>query len=74
MRLVRELILASFEMNDNLPKVHCWVIKDYCEAFKMAKMHTFQQRTKHVNIKYDHFREAIENGKITIQICPQTTW
>jgi hypothetical protein len=66
MRLVRELSLTGFEMNNDLPKIHCRVFEDNSGALEMAKVHKFRPRTKHVNIKYHHLREAVENGEITI--------
>jgi hypothetical protein len=30
----------------------------------MARSPKFRPRTKHINIKYDHFHESVESGKI----------
>jgi hypothetical protein len=42
------------------------VFEDNSGALEMAKTHKMRPITKHMNIKYHHFREAVQNGQITI--------
>ena len=32
----------------------------------MARVHKYRPRTKHVNVKYHHFRDYVDKGEITI--------
>jgi hypothetical protein len=42
------------------------VFEDNNGALEMAKTPKLRPRTKHINVKYHHFREAVHNGAITI--------
>ena len=54
-------------INDYLkPTFHCKAFKDNSGCVEMAKVHKMRPRTKHVNIVYHHFREAVRNKKISI--------
>jgi hypothetical protein len=66
MRLVTELALADFHLNANTPKVHCKVFEDNSGALEMARTPKMRPRTKHMNLKYHHFREAVDNGLVSI--------
>jgi hypothetical protein len=66
MRLVKELKQAGFDINSDTPLVHCKVFEDNSGALEMAKVPKMRPRTKHMNLKYHHFREAVENGQVTI--------
>ena len=66
MNLVLELKNAGFDMNTAVPKIHCKVFEDNSGALEMARTPKMRPRTKHINIKYHHFREAVENGKVSI--------
>ena len=50
----------------NTPKVHCRAFEDNSGALEMARSPKMRPRTKHLNIKYHHFHEAVEAGDITI--------
>ena len=47
-------------------KVHCKVFEDNIGALEMAKEHKFRPRTKHIHIKYHHFRAYVDNNRISI--------
>lgn len=66
MELIKELRDEGFTINDNLPEVNCKAFEDNSGALEMAKVHKLRPRTKHINIKYHHFREAVTNGQISI--------
>jgi hypothetical protein len=48
------------------PKVHCKVFEDNEGAIEIAKVPKMRPRTKHLNIKYHHFREEVRKGTISI--------
>jgi hypothetical protein len=66
MRLVEELVVAGFALTANVPKIHFKVFEDNSGALEMARTPKMRPRTKHMNLKYHHFCEAVQNGKVTI--------
>jgi hypothetical protein len=42
--------------------VHCKVFEDNEGAIEIAKVPKMRPRTKHLNIKYHHFREEVRKG------------
>jgi hypothetical protein len=66
MYLLEELKSANFKLNVHIPKVHCKVYEDNAGAIEMARLPKMRPRTKHLNAKYHHFREAVSQGKIEI--------
>jgi hypothetical protein len=66
MWLVKEIKHAGFEMSGATPNVHCKAFGDNSGALEMAKTHKLRPRTKHLNIKYHQFREAVVNKDISI--------
>ena len=49
------------------PKVKCKVFEDNESCIAMAKAHKFTPRTKHISIKYHHFRSYVDRGAISIE-------
>jgi Reverse transcriptase (RNA-dependent DNA polymerase) len=66
MGLIQELTDQGFGMDASPAKVHCKVFEDNSGALEMARTHKMRPRTKHLNIKYHHFREAVNQGRVTI--------
>jgi hypothetical protein len=66
MRLVNELEKAGFDFPIQTPKVHCKVFEDNSGALEMARTPKMRPRTKHMNLKYHHFREAVRDGLVSI--------
>jgi len=48
------------------PKIHCKVFEDNAGATEIANAPKMRPRTKHLNIKYHHFREEVKKGTISI--------
>jgi hypothetical protein len=48
-------------------KVLCRAFEDNSGAFEMARSPKMRPRTKHLNIKYHHFREEVDAGNIIIE-------
>ena len=45
------------------------IYEDNQGAISMAKNPVFDNRTKHVQIRYHFVREAVEQGTITLEYC-----
>ena len=48
------------------PKIHCKVFEDNLGALAMAQVPKMRPRTKHLNVKYHHFRNHVASGEITL--------
>jgi Reverse transcriptase (RNA-dependent DNA polymerase)/GAG-pre-integrase domain len=64
---IRELSQAGFTFDTSTPIAKCTAFEDNNGALEMARSPKMRPRTKHINIKYHHFREAVRNGDITLQ-------
>jgi hypothetical protein len=53
------------------PKVRCKVFEDNAGVIEIATVPKMRPRTKHLNIKYHHFREEVRKGKVSIY-CTRT--
>ena len=65
MQLLEEL-KKVFPLHNPTPKVHCKVWEDNNGALSLAQNQKFSPRTKHIAIKYHHFREHVAKGTISI--------
>jgi hypothetical protein len=63
---ILEMQTAGLDFTDLPPMVHCKAFEDNNGALEMAKFHKLWPRTKHINVKYHHFRRAVLDGIITI--------
>jgi hypothetical protein len=66
MRLVNELNANGFAVPGETPRVLCKAFEDNSGALEMARTPKMRPRTKHLNIKYHHFRDAVLRGDISI--------
>lgn len=60
-----------FELHNPTPKLHCKVFEDNRSCIRVAESPRFTPRTKHIAIKYHHFRKHVADK--TIQIFPIDT-
>ncbi len=65
MELVKELKLQGFNMVSTKPIIHCQVLEDNSGALETAKVPKMHSHTKHINIKYHHFRDLLIEGSPT---------
>ena len=65
MELLRELN-ANMNIPIQKPKVKCSVFEDNNGAIELTKVPKICPRTKHIGIKYHHFRKHVSNGNIKI--------
>jgi len=66
MHLVKEMKDNGFPALCTEPYVYCKVFEDNSGALELARLPKLRPRTKHINIVYHHFREAVRNGDIKI--------
>ena len=55
-----------FELHNPTPKLHCKVFEDNRSCIRVAESPRFTPRTKHIAIKYHHFRKHVADKTITI--------
>jgi len=70
MTLLKE-IDGVFPIGIQKPKIHCKVWEDNNSCISLAKGQKFSPRTKHIAIKYHHFRSFVKDK--TIEIFPIDT-
>ena len=56
-----------FPISDKKPIFKCTVYEDNESCIKVAKSPKFTLRTKHIAIKYHHFRQYVTDGTIDIR-------
>jgi hypothetical protein len=66
MRLLEELQAAGFDVAVTKPQVKCRVFEDNSGAIELATVHKTRPRTKHLNVKYHHFRHHVDSGAIEV--------
>jgi len=66
MELVKEINKAGFKVISTTANVHCKAFEDNSGALELARLPKMRPRTKHINIKYHHFREHVRLGIIKI--------
>ena len=66
MELMKEAKAMKVPVNLVTPKVHCRVFEDNSGAIEIAKVPKMRPRTKHLNIKYHHFRSFVQDGSISV--------
>jgi hypothetical protein len=52
------------------PVVRCKAFEDNSGALELARLPKVRPRTKHINVKYHHFPEAVALGRVTILHVP----
>ena len=66
MRILDEMKTHGMPIEDSTSKVYCRVFEDNSGALEMAKVHKYRPRTKHINVKYHHFRDHVSDGSIKL--------
>ena len=66
MHLITEAREHGVPISYSTPTVHCRLFEDNIGAIELAKVPKMRPRTKHINVKYHHFREFVTNGKIRL--------
>jgi len=66
METIKKLHRLGFRFGSTKPTVHCQVFEDNSGAIEIATMPKIRPRTKHINVKYHHFRDYVDQGEISI--------
>jgi hypothetical protein len=64
--LLEEAKQQGIHVINEPPKIHCKVFEDNAGAIEIANVPKMRPRTKHLNIKYHHFREEVKKGTVSI--------
>ena len=48
----------------------CKVFEDNSGAIELAKVDKVRPRTKHINVRYHHFRHLVDSGQLNIEYIP----
>jgi hypothetical protein len=67
MDLLEEAREKGVPVRSGPPVVHCKAFEDNSGAMELARLPKMRPRTKHINVKYHHFREAVAKGRVTVQ-------
>ena len=66
MEFFKEIQQQGITHQYQTPTVYCKLFEDNSAALEIAKVPKMRPRTKHINIKYHHFREHVKAGMIRI--------
>ena len=67
MQLAREVASKGVKMQGHcVTQVKCKAFEDNTGALELCNVPKMRPRTKHINIIYHHFRDAVKNGLIEI--------
>jgi hypothetical protein len=64
--LAKEFKQKGLMLFSDPPKIHCKLFEDNSGAIELANVPKMRPRTKHINVKYHHFRDYVENEDISI--------
>ena len=62
-----EEISKVFNLKTIKPKIKCTLFEDNNEALELENASKIRPRTKHISIKYHHFRSHVASGEIKIE-------
>ena len=66
MQLLKEFS-ETFSLDSKQPTIKCTLFEDNNGAIELATAPKMRPRTKHIALKYHHFREHVRNGTVKIQ-------
>ncbi len=66
MNTLKEMSIYGVPIARSTSEIFCRVFEDNSGALEMAKVHKYRPRTKHINVKYHHFRDFVTHGEITL--------
>ena len=66
MDLLEELYNRGFPVHKSSPAVHTRLYEDNSGAIEIMTVPKLRSRTKHMNVKYHHYREAVKQGRVSI--------
>ena len=66
LNLINE-IFPTFDLPSITPSIRCTIFEDNQSTIAVAKAPSMLPRTKHIALKYHHFRQFVLNGDIDIR-------
>ena len=66
MQFIKEIQDRGFKVPTSTPVVHCRLFEDNSGALELARVPKLRSRTKHMNLKYHHFRSFVRKSLISI--------
>ena len=66
MELLKE-IRITIPAEDKTPTVHCTIFEDNKGCIDLVKTPRMRPRTKHIALKYHHFRSSVKSGAVSIK-------
>ena len=66
MSLLKELD-KILPIKDITPKLHCTIFEDNQSCIELVKCPRLRPRTKHIALKYHHFRSKVKDGLVSVQ-------
>ena len=63
--LIKELE-SVIPKSENIPEIHCSVFEDNMGCIDLVKTPRMRPRTKHIALKYHHFREHVKMGLVSV--------
>ena len=65
-QLMEEIRERGFDLPPPAPATHCKAFGDNSGALEIARTPKMRPRTRHLNVKYHHFRDAVAKGLISL--------
>ena len=65
--LMNELNSKGFKFSGSIPLMHCKVFEDNQSCIEIATNHKTRPRTKHLSVRFHHFRSHVVRKRISIQ-------
>ena len=66
MELIAEMKALGYNVGNTKPTVQCTIFEDNSGALTLAKAPAMRPRTKHINVKYHHFRGFVADGSMDV--------
>ena len=66
MRTLEEMKREGIPISTSKGRIYCRIFEDNSGALEMAKVHKYRPRTKHINVKYHHFRDYVSRGDVKL--------
>ena len=67
MECLKEMQDRGVKIKEVRSTIRCRVFEDNSGALEMATVHKYRPRTKHINVKYHHFRDYVTRGEVVIK-------
>ena len=69
MNVVKEMAKLGYNVGTTTPQVYCTLFEDNSGALILAMAPRMRPRTKHINVKYHHFRSHVARKEIIVKAC-----